>query len=115
MAKFRCCGLTGIACVGLLTLAACGREGQDEMGWARAALERNSAIEVVAADQQSRTFTVRLKDTGELRMVRADQVVALPAGLPTAGAAKTASEARTSAAPAPAEAAAAAEPAVPAA
>jgi len=72
MAKFRYCGLTGIACVGLLTLAACGREGQDEMGWARAALERNSAIEVVAADQQSRTFTVRLKDTGELRMVRAE-------------------------------------------
>ena len=114
MAKVRYSGLTGIACVGLLTLAACGREGQDEMGWARAALERNSGIEVVAADQQSRTFTVRLKDTGELRIVRADQVVALPAGLPTAGASKTAAEAKAAAAPAPAEAAAA-EPATPAA
>jgi hypothetical protein len=115
MAKFRYSGLTGIACVGLLTIAACGREGQDEMGWARAALERNSGIEVVAADQQSRTFTVRLKDTGELRMVRADQVVALPGGLPTAGTPKTASEAKTAAAPALAEAAAPAEPPTPAA
>jgi len=56
-----------IACVGLLVLAACGREGQDEMSWARAALERNKALEIVAADQQSHTFTVRLKDSGELR------------------------------------------------
>ena len=49
------------------------------MSWARAALERNGSLEVVAADQQSRTFTVRLKDSGELRVVRADQIVASPA------------------------------------
>ena len=68
-----------LACVGLLILAACAREGQDEMGWARAALERNKTLEVVAADQQSRTFTVRLKGSGELRTVRADEIVAAPA------------------------------------
>jgi hypothetical protein len=79
MGKLRYGGLVGIACVGLLALAACGREGQDEMSWARAALERNKSLEVVAADQQSRTFTVRLKDNGELRTVRADEVVASPA------------------------------------
>jgi hypothetical protein len=75
-----------IACVGLLVLAACGREGQDEMSWARAALERNKTLEIVAADQQSHTFTVRLKDSGELRAVRADEIVASP-GAPVAAAA----------------------------
>jgi hypothetical protein len=72
-----------------LALAACAQEGQDQMGWARAALERNERLEVVAADQQSRTFTVRVKDTGELRMVRADQLIAgpsLPATEPAAAA-----------------------------
>jgi hypothetical protein len=78
MRKFRYGGLPGAACVALVTLAACGREGQDEMSWARAALERNTGVEVVAADSQSRTFTVRLRDTGELRTVRADQLVGAP-------------------------------------
>jgi hypothetical protein len=78
MGQLRC----GVVCVGLLVLAACGREGQDEMSWARAALERNKSLEVVAADQESHTFTVRLKSSGELRTVRADQVVASPAVVP---------------------------------
>jgi hypothetical protein len=72
-------------------LGACAQEGQDEMSWARAALARNDRIEVVGADQQSRTFTVRVKDTGELRMLRADQLIAGPAlaanAPPAAGAA----------------------------
>jgi hypothetical protein len=73
-----------MACVALLALAACGRESQDEMSWARGALERNKTLEVVAADQQSRTFTVRLKASGELRTVRSDEVIAsLPAGTPS--------------------------------
>ena len=67
---------SAVACVALLLLAGCGHEGQDEMSWARAALERNKALEVVAADQQTRTFTVRLKESGELRTVRADEIVA---------------------------------------
>jgi hypothetical protein len=67
---------SGVACAGLLLLAACGHEGHDEMAWARAALERNKALEVVAADQQTHTFTVRLKQSGELRTVRADEIVA---------------------------------------
>jgi len=79
MATLRLRALTGFGCLALLTLTACARSGQDEMTWARAALERNQGIEVVAADQQSRTFTVRVKDTGELRMVRADEVIAAPA------------------------------------
>jgi hypothetical protein len=85
-----------------LALAACSRQGQDEMSWARAALERNDRLEIVAADPQSRTFTVRSKDTGELHVVRADQLIAAP----TAVAAASATAARASAAPAPAPAAA---------
>jgi hypothetical protein len=86
------------------------------MAWARAALERNKTLEVVAADQQSRTFTVRLKGNGELRTVRADEIVAAdaqpaPASKPApapkvAGAEQAVAQAR--------EAAAADEPPVPA-
>ncbi|MBV8854007.1 MAG: hypothetical protein JOY91_11430 [Sinobacteraceae bacterium] len=66
-----------------LTAAACSRgpaAGDDRMGWARAALERNAAIAVVAADAQAGTFTVRVKETGELRIVPLDQLVAGPVG-----------------------------------
>ncbi len=90
MAIVRYRALRGAACLALLFIAACAREGQDEMSWARAALERNDRIEVVSADQQSHTFTVRLKDTGELRMVRAEQVIAGPSAPATALAATTA-------------------------
>ena len=68
------------ALVALFALAACAKfeSGQNEMNWARAALERNGRLEVVASDAQASTFTVRMKDTGELRVVRLDQVVAGP-------------------------------------
>jgi hypothetical protein len=94
-------------CVTLVLLSGCAREAQDQMSWARAALERNAQIEVVAADPQSHTFTVRIKDTGELRTVRADQVVAGPlsAAAPALAAAPAAPEpqpqANSAAAPAP--------------
>ncbi|HEY7963820.1 MAG TPA: hypothetical protein VID49_06885 [Steroidobacteraceae bacterium] len=97
---FRFTGLTAIAA--LLALAGCAKHGQDEMSWARTALERNAQIEIVAADPQSRTFTVRVKDTGELRMVRADELVAGPSG--------TAVAAGASAGAPPAEPAASAAP-----
>jgi hypothetical protein len=70
-------------CVCCVALIACGKQNQDEMGWARAALERNQHVEIVAADPQSRTFTVRNKDTGELSIVRADQLAAAPAAATT--------------------------------
>jgi hypothetical protein len=90
----------------LLALAACSRLGMsqhDEMSWARAALERNDRLQVVASDPQARTFTVRLKDSDELRVLSVDQLVAGPAGSgadaapehasPTAPAAQTPAEA----------------------
>jgi hypothetical protein len=102
MAIVRYRALRGAACLALLSIAACAREGQDEMSWARSALERNDRIEVVSADPQSRTFTVRVKDTGELRMVRADQVIAAPS-LPATAPAAAGTAAPAAAAPVTAE------------
>jgi hypothetical protein len=93
----------------LLGLAACSKlglgGGDDQMSWARQALERNGRLEVVASDPQTSTFTVRVKDTGELRMIRADQVVGDPPGLGEAAAPAP------SGAPAPATSAPATQPA----
>ena len=103
MATVRYRALRAPACVALLALAACARQGEGEMSWARSALERNAAVEVVAADEQSRTFTVRMKDTGELRVVRADQLIAGVAALATGSAsAKTAPQAAPAASAGPA-------------
>jgi hypothetical protein len=78
MAYARARALLAAACLSCLTLAACGRSGQDEMSWARAALERNDRVEIVATDSQAHTFTVRSKDTGELHIVRTDQLIGAP-------------------------------------
>jgi hypothetical protein len=76
----------GLAAVALFGIAACGKlglgGGSDEMSWARAALERNDRVEIVAVDPATNTFTVRIKETGDLRTVRADQVIAGPPGAP---------------------------------
>lgn len=59
----------------LVLLTACNA-GQSDMKWARAALERNPDIEIAATDAANSVFTVRVKKTGELRTLRADQVIA---------------------------------------
>lgn len=51
----------------------------EEMDWARAALERNPAVEVVSADSEARRFTVRLKGSGELVSLPLGTLVAGPA------------------------------------
>jgi hypothetical protein len=95
----------------LLALSACsklGGGGQDEMAWARDALDRNDHLQVVASDPQSKTFTVRVKETGKLVVVPLDQVIAGPQGLfdtatkPAAAAAAPASEAPAEPSPPPA-------------
>ncbi len=90
----------GVLTIALCALAGCSKlqlSGQSEMAWARAALERNPSLEVVATDQQSGSFTVRLKGTGSLRVVRADQLMA---GLPTAAVAEAAGAPTAAEAPA---------------
>jgi len=93
-------GAIGLAAVAVFTIAACGKLGlggsSDEMSWARAALERNDRIEVVAVDPATNSFTVRIKETGDLRMVRVDQVVAGPPGAPVSSAGTPAGPAVTS-------------------
>ena len=106
-------GMTGAALLALLTLAACGREGQDQMSWARAALERNKDVEIVTADQESRTFTVRVKDSKELIKVRVDELVVAPATVAPAPAGTLASAAAAPGTPTEAAPAAAMAPATP--
>ena len=67
----------------LVALGACsklGLGGQEQMDWAKGALERNDRLEVVASDPQAKTFTVRVKDSGQLVVLPVDQIVAGPAG-----------------------------------
>src|ERR1700733_6180709 len=59
----------------LLALAGCQKTPRDELGWAQASLERNANLQVLSIDPKARAFTVRLKDSGELRIVRVDEIV----------------------------------------
>ncbi len=59
----------------LLILSGCDKLGNDDTDYARAALERNEQLSIVAFDKNAHTFTVKMRDTGELRVVRADQIV----------------------------------------
>jgi hypothetical protein len=90
--------LTACACVALVAVSGCTRNAPDQMSWARAALERNGDIEIVATDPQTRTFTVRDKASGALRMVRADELVAGAAAATQSPAAALAAAATTAAA-----------------
>jgi hypothetical protein len=106
----------GMAAAGLavLAIAACARQQDDTMSWAKAALSRNGKLEIVAVDPQSRTFTVRMKDSGELRVVKADDVVGTTgeaARAPAAAASAANPSMAASATAAPAASPAAAPPA----
>lgn len=70
---------------------------QDELEWARDALARNATLDVVSSDPSTGIITVRVKSTGELRQVSADDVVA---ALP-ASAEASASDSTTPGAPSP--------------
>jgi hypothetical protein len=66
--------------VSLLTLAGCTRqEGAREVDWAKAALARNPAYEIVATDEKSGVFTVRDTATGAVSTLRVGDLVAAPA------------------------------------
>jgi hypothetical protein len=108
MATHRYGRTAGLVCLAVLAVAGCARRGDEQMRWARAALERNSGVEIVATDEQSRTFTIRQRDSGQLSVVRADQLIGAAAN-PLAVAPQTNTEAATTAV-APAGAAAASAP-----
>jgi hypothetical protein len=61
----------------------------DELNWARAALQRNPTLELVATDTQTGVFTVRIKSTGETRIVKLSELAAGPAELMAAASSET--------------------------
>ncbi len=74
----------------LLILSGCDRlASHGDMEFARAALERNPDLTVVASDMDANTLTVQVKGNSELRVIRANEVIG---ALPSTGAAPTVSE-----------------------
>ena len=80
----------GFAIAAALALAACNRgdapkqeaaaanpTANAQIAWARAALERNPELEVVASDPQSGVVTVKHKATGEIETVKASELAAV--------------------------------------
>lgn len=76
--------LTALAVLAFAAACAKAPEADRELGWARAAIDRNEALEVVAVDRDARVFTVRRRDGGQLYTVSVDELVAGPAALMTA-------------------------------
>jgi hypothetical protein len=98
----------------VFALAGCDKPARDDMSWAQGALERNGRLQILSVDRQAHAFTVRLKDTGELRIVQADEVVGdlpLPADEATTARAGPIVAAEEAAAAPPSAAAPAEEPA----
>jgi hypothetical protein len=75
-----------LICSALAILSACQQGKQPpaavqaptELAWARAALERNPNLEVVATDTQAGVFTVRDRSSGEVHAVKMTELAALP-------------------------------------
>jgi len=71
---------TLLAASGLLFASACAKhEGAREIDWAKAALARNPAFEIVATDESKGVFTVRDTVTGAVLTLRLDDLIAAPA------------------------------------
>lgn len=93
-----------LACAAALVLTACNRGAEQsgnvtEVQWARAALERNPQIELIATDP-SGVFTIRDKGTGEVRTVRLGELAAAPIARLTASTPQARPASVTSAEPA---------------
>jgi hypothetical protein len=74
-----------LACAAALTLGGCersdeapGGQSRAEMTWARAALERNPNLEIVAVDAEAGVFTVRERGSGVVHAVKANELAAAP-------------------------------------
>lgn len=90
MTKIRPIRMTAVVGMAALLLAACMRQSpppavevasdshSSELDWARAALQRNPTLEVVATDTDAGVFTVRLKDSGEVRTLELSDLAAVP-------------------------------------
>jgi hypothetical protein len=82
-----------LAIAAALALAACNRDGatksesaaaaaapaattSSELAWARAAVERNPDLEVIATDPQSGVVTVKHRSTGQVEAIKASELTA---------------------------------------
>lgn len=96
----------GAVCVSIALLAACTKpatettaatpppaatvaapapsEAETELKWARLALARNPTLEIIATDTTAGVFTVRFKNSGEIRAVKPADLVATPLSALTA-------------------------------
>jgi hypothetical protein len=69
-----------MAAGGLVLVGACSRqENAREIDWAKSALARNPAFEIVATDENAGVFTVRDTTTGVVQTLRLEDLVAAPA------------------------------------
>jgi hypothetical protein len=97
----------------LALLAGCSRfESRSEVEWARAALARNPAYEILATDTSAGVFTVRDTASGEVQTLRVEELVATP--LASAKDVASSKKSPGAAQPAPAAPAPEAEPTAPA-
>jgi hypothetical protein len=87
--KTRIAALAGAATLTLLSACA-KQERVREIDWAKAALARNPAFEIVATDDSAGVFTVRDTATGTVHALRLEDLIATPlprkAATPTAAA-----------------------------
>ncbi|MEO8061433.1 MAG: hypothetical protein ABI821_01660 [Pseudomonadota bacterium] len=75
--KTRIAALAGAATLTLL--GACAKQERvREIDWAKAALARNPAFEIVATDDSAGVFTVRDTTTGIVRTLRLEDLIATP-------------------------------------
>jgi hypothetical protein len=95
----------------MIMLTACGKQEQvSEVEWAKAALARNPALEIVSTDEVAGTFQVRDTTTGALYKLNTNELMAAP--LPSKLVAPAAPAATVAPAPTSGEAAAQPELAV---
>jgi hypothetical protein len=95
----------------VLILAACGRQERvREIDWAKSALARNPAYEIVATDETAGVFTVKDTANGTVTALRLEDLIATPAPARTAPAAPVAQPAPAGSPDAPADTQPAAAP-----
>ena len=84
----------------LLILSGCDRFTHSDADYARAALERNPDLTIVASDKDANTFTVQVKGSNDLRVVHVNEVIG---ALPSTGVAPAVADTSEPAKSAPAE------------
>jgi hypothetical protein len=71
-------GLAASATMATLSASAADATTNQQLAWARQALNRNPQLQVLATDEQKQLFTIRDKASGEVYVVALDQLAAIP-------------------------------------